>query len=139
MATLEREREQQPALGFTLPYPPTANTYYRHVGQKTLLSADGRDYKRHAGSAAYLYGVRPLTGDLAVRLVLYRPAKRGDVDNRIKPTLDALNGIAWFDDAQIVELHVYRREDKDAPRVDVAVWQVADAAASTSEGTEGAA
>lgn len=32
-----------------------------------------------------------------------------DLDNLVKAILDALNGIAWHDDAQIVELHIAKK------------------------------
>lgn len=34
---------------------------------------------------------------------------RGDIDNCIKLTLDALNRLAWLDDKQVVEIHAYKR------------------------------
>lgn len=32
-----------------------------------------------------------------------------DLDNLVKSILDALNGIAWYDDAQITELHISKK------------------------------
>jgi hypothetical protein len=37
----------------------------------------------------------------------------------------ALNGIAYCDDSQVVELHAYRLDDKDHPRVEVQVIRAA--------------
>lgn len=33
---------------------------------------------------------------------------RGDLDNYVKLTLDALNGVAWDDDNQVVRLHAVK-------------------------------
>lgn len=41
---------------------------------------------------------QPVTTKLRV------PAKRPDIDNLVKGVLDALNGVAWLDDKQVVEL-----------------------------------
>lgn len=109
---------------FTLPYPISANRYWRNVNGRTLLSAEARQYKHDA----FLYARRddvtePAEGPLSVTLVFYRPRKSGDLDNRIKVTLDALNGVAWKDDDQVVEIHAYRRDDKHDPRVTVSVHE----------------
>jgi Holliday junction resolvase RusA-like endonuclease len=37
---------------------------------------------------------------------------------------DALNGLAYEDDKQIVELHAYRYDDKKNPRIEIEVEQV---------------
>ena len=67
-----------------------------------------------------------MSGDLAVTLHLYRPCKRGDIDAYQKACFDALNGILWKDDGQICELHVYRRDDKKRPRVELTVEPVGE-------------
>jgi Holliday junction resolvase RusA-like endonuclease len=54
-------------------------------------------------------------------LVVYRPRKAGDLSNRIKVLEDALNGIAWIDDKQIVEIHARREDDASNPRVEVRI------------------
>lgn len=119
---------------FTLPYPPSANTYWRHVGGRVLVSEAARTYKREAWRSALADLVtEPTEGPIAVTLLFYRPRKAGDLDNRIKVTLDALNGIAWDDDSSVVELHCYRREDKANPRVEVSVTRPASATGERSE------
>lgn len=47
---------------------------------------------------------------------LIRPLKKPDADNIIKIVCDALNGIAYYDDAQIVEVILEKMYD-DTPRV----------------------
>ena len=32
-------------LCYVLPFPPSVNWYYRHVGDRTLLSREGREYR----------------------------------------------------------------------------------------------
>ena len=49
-----------------------------------------------------------------------RPVKRPDVDNVCKAVFDALNGIAYKDDAQIVTAVVYKFYG-DQPRVEVEI------------------
>ena len=104
-----------------LPYPPSSNRYWRHVGNKTLKSEEARNYQTTAGWLWKATGVDMLDGDVCVSLRIFRPQRRGDLDNRIKVLLDALNGIAYEDDGQVVELHAYLGDDKKNPRVELEV------------------
>lgn len=52
-----------------------------------------------------------------------RPTGKPDADNISKLYLDALNGIVWIDDAQIVDLHV-RKVYGDQPGVTMSVRQL---------------
>jgi Holliday junction resolvase RusA-like endonuclease len=117
---------QTRAISLTLPWPPALNHYYRHVGPRVLLSRPGRDYKDLAGAYALAARVRPLVGPVAVCLFLYRPRRAGDIDGYLKALFDAMQGHLWADDKQIVELHVYRRDDKARPRVEVTAWPASE-------------
>ena len=120
---------------FTLDYPPSLNRLYRNVRGMTLLSREGREYKKRAGFMALQQRVRPLAGPLCVVLRVFRPQRRGDLDNSSKALLDSLNGIAWGDDSQIVELHMFREDDKDRPRAEIEVTQAAPSGDNQGEPT----
>lgn len=50
-------------------------------------------------------GVRISTSDVSVTAGFYFTGKRrGDIDNLVKTVLDALNGVAYVDDRQVVHL-----------------------------------
>lgn len=51
------------------------------------------------------------------------PVVKPDMDNIVKVICDALNGIAYLDDKQIVSLEMYKRYDV-APRVEVLIEEV---------------
>ena len=95
-----------------LPYPPSVNRYYRHVGFRTLISREGRAYRRKVCLALRLAGVRPLDGVLAVGLDLYPPDhRRRDCDNVLKALLDAMqHGGVYRDDNQVKKLLVVMRD-----------------------------
>ena len=95
-----------------LPYPPSVNHYYRHVGSRTLISREGRLYRDRVCAILRADRVRPLDGHLILEVELYPPdARRRDLDNVQKCLWDALaHGRAYWDDAQIKDLHAYMRE-----------------------------
>lgn len=95
--------------GLRLPLPPSANVYWRYVGGRPLVSSEARAYKQAAGWLALAAGIEPMDGALALTLDVTVTRSNADLSNRIKVIEDALNGIAYHDDKQIVELHCYRR------------------------------
>lgn len=107
----------------TFPYPPSVNRYWRTIvkGKRAfpILSAEAREYK--ARMATYAAGLQPSQEPVSLTIRLYRPRKAGDIDGPLKPLLDALQGLLYVNDSQIVELHVTRHDDKERPRVEVEV------------------
>jgi Holliday junction resolvase RusA-like endonuclease len=102
-----------------LPYPPSANRYWRTFRNRTVVSDEARKYKALVKVELSKWPL--LAGPVALIAHLYRPQRSGDLDNRLKVLGDALNGVAWSDDSQVVEIHAYRHDDKARPRVEVEV------------------
>lgn len=107
----------------SLPYPISANRYWRNWQGRMVKSDEARKYQTGAGWCAKAAGAELIDGDVGIELRLFRPQRRGDLDNRIKVLLDALQGIAYDDDGQIVELHAFLDDDKHNPRVEVTIWE----------------
>lgn len=113
----------------TFPFPPYVNAYWRSIctGTKgsggframTILSREARAYQ--ARMKTYAVGATPLDGPVKLTIRVYRPRKTGDWDGTIKPLCDALQGVLYHDDSQIVEAHVFRLDDKVNPRVEVTI------------------
>lgn len=112
-------------MNLTLPLPPSANAYWRAIPSgkfcRILTSEVGREYKENAELLLKAQCREIMEGPIGVVLTVYFPNKRGDLDNRIKPTLDALQGVAIWDDKQIVDIHAKRLIDKDNPRVEITI------------------
>ena len=90
-----------------LPLPPSANGIWRNVKGRTLASAKYRAWKTEALWACKMamQGKETITGDCRVVIQIGRPRKNADLDNRIKPCLDALQSAEVIkDDNQIVFL-----------------------------------
>lgn len=105
----------------TLDMPPSSNRYWRVGDGHIYRSQEATAYKHYVGLLCNTAAIEPLDGELRVTLRFYRPAKRGDLDNRIKITLDALQGHAYHNDSQVAEIHAIRFDDRDNPRVEVEI------------------
>ena len=105
-----------------LPYPPTVNHMYRRARGHLALTPEALAFRHAVRMIAMAQAVTPITGPVAVFLDVYRPRRRGDLDNILKATLDALgNGIAYRDDDQVEQITAVRYDDKRAPRIEVSV------------------
>lgn len=93
-----------------LPYPPSTNRYWRHVGHKVLISAEGRAYRKTVAAETVL--VARVDGRLRVEVLAYPPdRRRRDLDNALKCLLDSIKDAGIFhDDEQIDDLRIMRRD-----------------------------
>lgn len=102
--------------------PPSTNHLYRRTSRGVSLLEGVRQAKDAIGwEARSQFHGEPLSGPLAVTIDLYWPDRRKhDVDN-VKALLDALNGIVWEDDGQIIDLRTRKHFDKAHPRIELSV------------------
>jgi len=69
------------------------------------------------------------SGELKVELHIFRNFNRkshawfGDIDNLVKSIFDALTGVLWKDDRQVVDLHVTKNLST-TPYVELAIEEV---------------
>lgn len=132
------EFTEQREISFELPWPPSVNHYWRNVvvgrHARTLISADGRAYKRNVGQAVLEQTIgrqrkhNPFMGHVHVVLTLYPPDRRQrDIDNSIKAVLDALTSAkVWRDDSQVDELHVTRSKVVQGGKAVVRIVEVGE-------------
>jgi len=90
----------------TLPWPPSVNHYWRHVGRRVLISREGRTFRRNV--CALLGGgggarKPPAGGRIALCMDAFPPdRRRRDLDNLQKATCDSLaHAGVYEDDSQI--------------------------------------
>jgi crossover junction endodeoxyribonuclease RusA len=92
-----------------LPYPISANRYWRNMQGRMVVSAEAKDYKRVVSLLAMEARTSPVDGDVSVAITLHpRTNKNGkesriclDLDNCIKVLFDALQGVAFGNDRQV--------------------------------------
>lgn len=95
-----------------LPWPPSMNRLWRNVQGRTLLSEEGRRYRRAVAKACLLARVAGLRldGRLSLSVMVQAPDRRArDLDNLVKAVQDGLTHAGvWLDDSQIDRLLVVR-------------------------------
>lgn len=98
-------------LQLEVPYPPSINHYWRRVGTRTLISREGRRFRREVTAILATMSIEPLTGPLAIEIEVFPPdRRRRDIDNVQKALLDGLeHGGAYDDDSQIMKLTIEKR------------------------------
>lgn len=112
----------------TLPVPPTINHYYgvnKHSGGR-YLKKRAKVYRHEVALLVHAAGFRGAFGKdkLVMRIDLYLPAG-GDLDNRLKSLLDALEYAELFEnDSQIDDLRVVRGHKVKGGRCDVLIWRI---------------
>ena len=127
---------------FTIPFQPKPKQRPQHGKGYTFTPKETREYEQIVGFYARRAIKQPLEGAIRVKVDFYmpipkswsekkkrlaeageiRPATRPDLDNLEKALFDGCNGIAWIDDAQVVEVH--KAEWYGDPRTDVEISEV---------------
>lgn len=113
--------------GFVKPYTPEETASYENLIKL--------EYERQCGGMFFgkgepvtmtvnaYYSIPKSTSKKKANLMregAVRPMKKPDADNVLKTIADAVNGIAYHDDLQVVEAHVNRFYG-DVPRVEVTI------------------
>jgi Holliday junction resolvase RusA-like endonuclease len=109
----------------------------------TTYNPNAKEKKDLQKLIRFLTREKPLTGAISVNLTIYRkmqkslskkereakakgiirPTVKPDIDNKIKLILDAMNGIVWEDDNQIVELNA-KEYYSDDPRIEAKIFEL---------------
>lgn len=103
--------------------PISTNQLHGVFHGRKILSKKGRENKEAmAWEARTQYHGLPVVCPVSLKIGLCWPTKRNhDIDNGLKSLLDAMTGILWEDDSQIVELTIYKGYSKENPRVDLLI------------------
>lgn len=123
-------------MNLTLPYPISANRYWRTFRGRQVVSKEAVEYKRAAAIAATesgLGGVFMGRVRVSIGLAPKKPLRASkavtrcvDLDNALKVTIDALKGVCYADDAQIWSLYAERVDPVPGGAVYVSVQEIAE-------------
>lgn len=119
----------------------TARGRYVHAYENKKITM----YKRMIAATyqSYFGAVKPTEKAIAVDVVFYRPVQKSiskierqrrltgeslpaikpDIDNYVKAILDALNGVAFRDDKQIISLNA-KKLYSDKPRTEIEIKEI---------------
>lgn len=127
---------------FIIPGEPVAKGRPKLSRYGTYTPKKTKEYEEHIKQEWRKNGYRePLTGAVMVDIVFHRsiqksgskavkmarltgkvkPTIKPDLDNYIKAVLDGLNGLAWVDDSQIINISA-TKEYSMKPETVVLIW-----------------
>jgi crossover junction endodeoxyribonuclease RusA len=83
-----------------LPYPPSINNYWIASGHRRFISKRGVEFKQAVSEYVALHQLESFGGALVDVNIILRPRnlRLMDIDNCIKPILDALQDAGLMDD-----------------------------------------
>lgn len=98
---------------------PLGRTHINTFNKGRFLNRQSQQFKRDLGfiASAVMQGRKLFAGALRAKIDLFKNVnpqsrKYGDADNHAKAILDALNGIIFEDDSQVVELQVVKHQSE---------------------------
>ncbi len=111
---------------FEIPYPPSVNTYWGFHGHRRFLTPKALEFKAHVAHVVSLQDVKFGDARLRIKIVLHAPDKRvRDIDNVLKPTLDAFVQAGLLnDDSQVDELTVIRGKQCKGGKAEIYVASI---------------
>lgn len=92
-----------------LPYPISANRYWRNMRGRMIKSKEAQDFCNDVKEIAAYGKAKLINGDVAINVTLHPKTKKNgqasavccDLDNTLKVVIDALQGVAYANDKQI--------------------------------------
>ena len=117
------------SVAFTVLGPPRPKERARVVaGRGAFTPERTRQYARAVASVGAVHCGHGWRRDGAFRILtlfVFKSRRRRDVDNCLKAVLDALNGIAWRDDSQVMVATCEKRcEPTEPERTEVRIDRV---------------
>ena len=130
------------ARNFIIPGEPVAKGRPKLSRYGTYTPKKTKEYEEHIKQEWHKNGYKePLTGAVMVDITFYRsiqkssskaakmakltgkvkPTVKPDLDNYIKAVLDGLNGLAWVDDSQIINISATKEYSLE-PKTVVLIW-----------------
>jgi len=115
--------------GKTWTYTRKATSSFENLIKMNAIKHFNKPLEKSVGIHIKFYLHRPkyLIWKTKPMPAVYNP-KRPDIDNLIKSVVDGLNGIAFKDDAQIVNIHAEKmyHSGNEGARTEIKIWEEED-------------
>ena len=115
--------------GHAVAYTPKLTVNYENLVKLAFQQSGEKAFDRETPLKAGINAYFPIPKSTSkkkreeMQKGLILPTKKPDTDNIAKAILDALNGLAYYDDAQICQLEVYKFYS-DEPRAEVFISDI---------------
>ena len=119
-------------LHFVVPHEPRPKQMGALIKGRVVVRGHARAFedivRLHCRLERMRQGAPILPGPVAVTLHAFvGDARTVDADNLAKCALDGLKREAFEDDRQVIELHVFKAVDRDRPRLEIEIFDLAPA------------
>ena len=102
--------QARPRFGQRKIYDDKDSKAYKNTLKAAYMEQDGTKFAKGVPLVVYIHAFRPMPKKEPKRVVSVPWTVKPDADNIAKAVLDALNGAAWEDDAQVVRVMVWKHE-----------------------------
>ena len=112
--------------GHAVAYTPEKTVNYENLVKLSFQQTGETSFDKDAMLRANIVAYFPIPKSTSkkkrelIELGLIMPTKKPDLDNIAKAILDALNGLAYYDDAQVCQLEIMKCYS-DTPRAEVII------------------
>lgn len=98
--------KKQAKISLVLPFAPfSANAMYQCARGRIILSKKARDFKLDVANHLSRLGAKRIKGKISLTLIfMFKDKRRRDLDNMLKPLLDALKNSLFDDDSMIQKI-----------------------------------
>lgn len=100
--------QERPRFGQGRPYESKKAKAYKDALRAAYKAQDGTRFGEDVPLVVYIHAFRPMPKDTPKRVLAIPWTVKPDADNIGKAVLDALNGVAWKDDKQVVRVMVWK-------------------------------
>lgn len=109
-----------------IPWPPSANRYWRKYRGRMVVSQEARKYIDDVSILALTWQIKTLKARLSLRIMAYPPDRRvRDIDNALKIAIDSLQHAGVYgNDAQIDRIYIERGLSRPPGYMDIDIEEI---------------